>query len=244
MATSYLDKLYESFGKLFVRTINGQKPDEAGNVEIVVTGGDSDGIPKIGDRGTLAGYNTPASTSSAVTIDASSNDDTVVTSAVTVTVSDGSANQTWTKTVSIQNASATIKLGESWVWTASTVPTVTANAILVLHWCNSVGVASLVTGAEIKHFATGTISVAKNYFDTANIFVIRDDVVIYTLEPESTTTVELAPGDQIIAEELDPYYLLATVSSSTGITFVEGEYYNPIVKEVQNGFTLSVDFER
>ena len=56
MATSYLDKLYESFGKLFVRTINGQKPDDAGNVEIIVTGGDSNGIPKVGGRGELAGF--------------------------------------------------------------------------------------------------------------------------------------------------------------------------------------------
>ena len=34
MANSYLEKLYKSFGKLFVRTINGKKPDEAGNVSV------------------------------------------------------------------------------------------------------------------------------------------------------------------------------------------------------------------
>ena len=34
MATSYLDKLYESFGRLFVRNVNGKKPDESGNVSI------------------------------------------------------------------------------------------------------------------------------------------------------------------------------------------------------------------
>lgn len=34
MATSYLEKLYKTFGSLFVRTINGKKPDDAGDVAI------------------------------------------------------------------------------------------------------------------------------------------------------------------------------------------------------------------
>ena len=103
-------------------------------------------IPLSGSRGTLAGYNTPASSATAVTINGSSNDDTVVTAAVAVTISDGSAGQTWTKTVALQNASATVTLGGSWKWVGGSAPTIKANSILVVKWCGAFGIANLVVG--------------------------------------------------------------------------------------------------
>ena len=144
MATSYLDKLYESFGKLFVRTINGQKPNDAGNVTISTS--DSTKIPLSGSRGTLSGYNTLASSSTAITINASSNDDTVVTSAVSVTIANGSSGQTWTKTIAFQNASATVTLGGSWKWLDGSAPTIKANSILIVKWCGTFGLANLIAG--------------------------------------------------------------------------------------------------
>lgn len=99
-----------------------------------------------GSRGTLAGYNTPASSSAAVTISNTSNDDTIVTAAVKVTVNNGSSGQTWTKTVALQNASATVTLGSSWQWVGGSAPTIKANSILVIKWCGSFGLANLVTG--------------------------------------------------------------------------------------------------
>ena len=99
-----------------------------------------------GSRGTLAGYNTPASSSAAVTISNTSNDDTIVTAAVKVTVNNGSSGQTWTKTVALQNASATVTLGSSWKWMNGEAPTVSANSILVLKWCGTFGIANLVAG--------------------------------------------------------------------------------------------------
>lgn len=104
-------------------------------------------ITKSGDRGILAGFNKPASTSDAVTIDASSNDDTIVTRAVAVTVNNGSSRQTWTKTITLQNSSATVTLGTSWKWLGGEVPSVSANSILVVKWCGTFGIANLVTGA-------------------------------------------------------------------------------------------------
>lgn len=144
MAKSYLDKLYESFGKLFVRTINGQKPDDAGNV--VVQTADSTKIPLSGSRGTLSGYNTLTSSSTALTVSASSSDDVIVTSAVSVTISNGSSGQSWTKTIALQNASATITLGTSWKWLDGSVPTVKANSILIVKWCGTFGLANLIAG--------------------------------------------------------------------------------------------------
>ena len=123
-----------------VTSVNGQ----TGAVTIATS--DSTKIPLSGSRGTLAGYNIPTSSSTAITINASSNDDTIVTAAVAVTVNDGSSGQTWTKTVALQNASATVTLGGSWKWVGGSAPTIKANSILVVKWCGSFGLANLIAG--------------------------------------------------------------------------------------------------
>lgn len=102
-------------------------------------------VLKSGSRGELAGYEVPSVTSSAVTINQDSNDTTQVTGAVTITVSNGASSTTWTKVVGLLDASATISLGDAWVWQGGEVPTVAANSLLVLHWCHSFGLANLVT---------------------------------------------------------------------------------------------------
>ncbi len=122
-----------------VLTVNNVAPDSNGNVNV-------DSVLKSGSRGTLAGYNTPVSSSTAVTINGSSNDDTIVTDAVAVTVSDGSSDQSWTKTVALQNEGATVTLGSSWHWMNGDAPTISTNSILVLKWCGSFGIANLVVG--------------------------------------------------------------------------------------------------
>ena len=104
-------------------------------------------ISTSGDRGSLAGYETLTSTASAVTISDGSADDTAVTGAVAVTVSNGTAGKVWTKTVGITNASATITLGSSWYWVGGKAPTVAANCVLVLKWYGTFGVANLVLTA-------------------------------------------------------------------------------------------------
>lgn len=104
-------------------------------------------IAKSGNRGTLAGYATPSTTSSAISVSASSTDDIVVSSAVSVTVANGSSGQTWVKTVSLLNASATVSLGSSWQWANGVAPKITAKSVLVLKWTGSFGIANLVVGA-------------------------------------------------------------------------------------------------
>ena len=100
-----------------------------------------------GNRGSLAGYNTPVVTSSAVTIGANSNEDTQVTGAVAVTIANGAASTSWIKVVSLANASATITLGSAWEWVNGEVPEVSANAIVTCYWNNNRGIASLTKGA-------------------------------------------------------------------------------------------------
>lgn len=105
----------------------------------------SDVIPKANARGNLAGYETPVVQSGALTISSTSRDTNCVTGAVQITVNNGSGSQAWTKTVALTNASARVSLGPSWKWVGGSAPTVSANCVLVLHWCNTFGVANLVT---------------------------------------------------------------------------------------------------
>ena len=100
-------------------------------------------IPKTNSRGALAGYETPLVQATALTINSNSRDSNLVTGAVAITVSNGAASQSWTKTVALSNASATISLGSNWKWVGGTAPSVSANCVVVLHWCNSFGIANL-----------------------------------------------------------------------------------------------------
>ena len=101
-------------------------------------------IGKEGNRGNCAGFEVPVVQATALTINERSRDSNLVTGAVKITVSNGAANQSWTKTVAISNASATISLGSSWKWYGGAAPDISANCVLVLHWCSTFGLASLL----------------------------------------------------------------------------------------------------
>ena len=101
--------------------------------------------PKSGDMGSVSAYATASSTASAVTVSDSSDENIVVTGAVAVTVSNGTSGKAWVKSVDIRNASASVALGSSWKWAGGKTPEVSANCVLVLHWCNDSGVASLIS---------------------------------------------------------------------------------------------------
>lgn len=100
-----------------------------------------------GNRGTLAGYEGLRSTSDALTVNSSTRDSYAVTGAVTITVSNGAANQAWTKTIGITNASAKVSLGSSWKWIGGSAPTISANGVLVVHWCGTFGLASFAANS-------------------------------------------------------------------------------------------------
>lgn len=96
-------------------------------------------VPKSGNRGALAGYETAVS---AAYINNESSDANY--SGVNVTVADGAGGIAWTKTVLLTGA-VSVTLGSSWSWAGGEVPTVTANSVLVLHWCSSHGIASIIS---------------------------------------------------------------------------------------------------
>ena len=100
-----------------------------------------------GSRGTLAGYETISVGAAALTVNQDSPDSQQLTAAVAITVSDGTANQSWVKKVSIKDAGTTISLGANWKWAGGSQPTVTAPSLLVLSWDNDCGIAILQTTA-------------------------------------------------------------------------------------------------
>lgn len=102
-------------------------------------------IPLTGSRGKLAGYEGITVQSGALTVNANTADVVQLSAGVAITVSNGAANQSWIKKVSITNASTTISLGSNWVWVGGSQPTVTAPSLLVLSWDNNKGMAILNT---------------------------------------------------------------------------------------------------
>lgn len=102
-------------------------------------------IPLTGSRGKLAGYEGITVQSGALTVNANTADVVQLSAGVAITVSNGTANQSWIKKVSITNASTTISLGSNWVWVGGSQPTVTAPSLLVLSWDNNKGMAILNT---------------------------------------------------------------------------------------------------
>lgn len=102
-------------------------------------------IPLTGSRGKLAGYEGITVQSGALTVNANTADVVQLSAGVAITVSNGAANQSWIKKVSITNASTTISLGSNWVWVGGSQPTVTAPSLLVCSWDNNKGMAILNT---------------------------------------------------------------------------------------------------
>lgn len=106
---------------------------------------DSTYIKISGSRGNVGGYENLQSQATALTVSNTTRDGCCITGAVKITVNNGSSGQTWTKTIGITNASATVTLGSSWKWVGDSAPTIAANGVLVVHWCGTFGIANFVS---------------------------------------------------------------------------------------------------
>ena len=104
-------------------------------------------IPISGSRGELAGYETIFVGIDIIRINENSPDTQQLPTSGTITVVNGSANQSWVKKVSIKDAGTTISLGTNWKWAGGSQPTVTAPSLLVCSWDNDCGIAILQTTA-------------------------------------------------------------------------------------------------
>ena len=125
--------------------------DGSKNVELDVTvsvGGvdTSTLVPKMGNRGNLAGFETPSiSESGEVVIDGLSGDTMVIIQTDPITIPDGQQGSSWTKALLIGvNGNSTITLGGNWKWASGEPPTLSVYSLLVLHWNYAFGVASYI----------------------------------------------------------------------------------------------------
>ena len=88
---------------------------------------------------------TVASFSADMTINDDSATYSILTSASTITVAKGTDAKGWSKCVKIENAGATITLGNSWSWKDGSQPTLTAPCLLCLVWIGNLGVAGIIS---------------------------------------------------------------------------------------------------
>lgn len=106
--------------------------------------GKPDPVVKSGARGTLAGYESSSTQTSAFTISGGSKDSIWYNSTATITVNNGAGGQAWVKTITL-NQVPSIHLGGSWAWVNGETPTLRANGTVVLSWNNTRGIASFLS---------------------------------------------------------------------------------------------------
>ena len=140
-----------------VKSVNNKTPDVNGNVTIQTGGDTSNLVPKTGNRGVLAGYET-LSVSENVVVNANSPDfqsfGTVADSFGSVVVEAGEANTCWVKCVAVNFLSdalggtgVTVTLGDFWDWADMKAPTITGFGfgLLILVWQGDTGIARYVS---------------------------------------------------------------------------------------------------
>lgn len=88
---------------------------------------------------------TVASFSADMTVNDNSATYSILTSASTITVAKGTDTKGWSKCVKIENAGATITLGNNWSWKDGSQPTLTAPCLLCLVWIGNFGVAGIIS---------------------------------------------------------------------------------------------------
>lgn len=143
-----------------VKSVNGAKPDTAGNVQIQTSVDTSNLIPKTGDRGSLAGWESTAkapndnspSPYNKVTQDSP---DVMYATDGETTIGNSNPSKSWTKVIAVKlestgdpsspdpTGTVSFVLGNRWKWIGGKVPEISAG-ILVLHWNNGYGVASFI----------------------------------------------------------------------------------------------------
>lgn len=101
----------------------------------------SNAIPKSGNRGAIAGYE--SSTSGIIVSDTSADS---LTSSGAIEVKQGTSGTTWTKVMYMTGGS--VSLGVNWKWSGGSAPTLKFPGVLVCHWNDTGGIASYTAGAS------------------------------------------------------------------------------------------------
>lgn len=100
-------------------------------------------IPKNGDRGFLAGYESIKALD-IQTISNTSSDSLIVNSALRIELRDGEVGQAWQKNVLILATGATIQAGSMWKWVGGKVQPLKVNSLLVCKWAGYIGFLDLI----------------------------------------------------------------------------------------------------
>lgn len=98
-------------------------------------------IPKSGNRGAIAGYE--SSTRGIIVSDTSADS---LTSSGAITVKQGTSGTTWTKVMYMTSGS--VSLGANWKWSGGSAPTLKFPGVLVCHWNDTGGIANYIAGAS------------------------------------------------------------------------------------------------
>lgn len=101
----------------------------------------SNAIPKSGNRGAIAGYE--SSTRGIIVSDTSADS---LTSSGAIAVKQGTSGTTWTKVMYMTSGS--VSLGVNWKWSGGSAPTLKFPGVLVCHWNDTGGIASYTAGAS------------------------------------------------------------------------------------------------
>ncbi len=107
-------------------------------------------IPKTGNRGALAGWetNTVVSDTALTEIRGTSPDVIKVTADKTVQIHNGNARESWTKVIYIAAANVQVNLAGQWYWVGSSTPTIEKFCMIVLHWNDTRGYANVLKGGS------------------------------------------------------------------------------------------------
>lgn len=105
-------------------------------------------IPKTGNRGALAGWdtNTVVSDTALTEIWGTSPDAITVTADKTIQILNGNARESWTKVIYIVAANVRVNLADQWYWVGSSTPTIEKFCMIVLHWNDTRGYANVLMG--------------------------------------------------------------------------------------------------
>lgn len=231
----------------YVKTVNNVAPVN-GNVEIEVS---SSGVAATGNRGQLAGYEDsyvvdPADDAegSILFVNENSPDTQRVQGDgnITISVQSGSTGTSWTKTLLISSGHlgtfTRLQLGNGWTWEGGEIPALEHDAeyLLVLHWCNDVGIASLVVGGAVRKAGKGVLSITND--SNTYVWVYQDSAdaksLVYQFFSPGENEIQLAVGDQLNSP------INVTVVNSSGISFDTTSATWITVTDIEPEFSLTV----
>lgn len=101
----------------------------------------SNAIPKSGNRGAIAGYE---SSTRGIIVSNESKDSQTTSGAIAV--KQGASGTTWTKVMYMTSGS--VSIGVNWKWSGGKAPTLKFPGVLVCHWNDTGGIASYTAGAS------------------------------------------------------------------------------------------------